>query len=420
MISGLRAAIQTALLAAVWVGCANSQTATGPACTAPGTSAAEPYRWYPALDLARIPFHAAAGPWGPRTPITAPAPPVTQRTVHVTSASQLAAEAMTQGTLIVVAAAYIGPVVLMGNVQDVDIVVPKGRTLAQITVGRYTPPSTTRRFRIRGTTPGEHSGGLVGSITFHSEPAADIIIDGIDLNGADVAGGALLWYFSKAFERVAIVNVRGHTAGPGSLHVRGVDMVIAGNRIMSGARPREVNGRLAMAGWGIRGGDRIVVYDNRIDGNRYHRVRVHPRPGTTQYAWVANNTFVDPHEARIFDAFDVGDGGRYSAVWAICNRVYAHSTCMSSSVQAKNAAYAELTFNTFYGSITEAGQRVWQDREGGGRDYLTGNTYAPWRSPPAWTAPGDPTTTVPLPPVDPNRHDAALATVMKPCPPPPS
>lgn len=388
------------------------------ACPSPGTPVVEPYRWYPLLDLARVPFHTASGPWGPRAPIAAPAPPATTRTVRVTSASQLAAAALVPGTLIVVDAEYVGNAVVFGDVTDIDIVVPRGRTVGQLIIGRYTPPSTTRRVRIRGTTPGSHSGGLLGHISFASSLATDIIIDGVDLNGANGRGGSLLWAFGGGVERAAVVNIRGHGVGSASLysHTHGViDVVIAGNRIMSGARPREVNGYLD--GWGVRGGDRIVIYDNRIDGTRYHRVRMHPKQGTQiQYAWVANNTFIDSHEARIFSVFSIGAATKYSGVWAICNRVYAHSRCMPPSFEAPDAQYAMLTHNTFFGSITEAGQRIIQTAHGAGRDYLTGNTFSPWQAPPQWDGSGDPTITVPLPPQDSNRYNAALA--FQPCPPP--
>ncbi len=397
------------------LGCVSGAVSQTTSCPAPGAPVAEPYRWYPSLDLARIPFHTATGPWGPRARITAPELPVTRRTVSVTSAAQLAAEARIPGTLIIVDAEYLGHAQVIGDVADVDIVVPRGRTVGQLTIGRYTPPSTTQRVRVRGTTPGTHSGGLIGQINFFSASTTDVIIDGVDLNGADGNGGGLLWNFAHSVERLAVVNTRGHGVGSAGTN-RGNDIVIAGNRIMSGARPREINGY--SEGWGIRGGDRIVVYDNRIDGTRYHRVRVHPTPGPPQYAWVANNILVDPHEARIFSAFNVGGNlHRYAAVWAVCNRVYAHSTCMPPSFDGQVADYAMLTANTSFGSITEARQRGAQAAHGAaGRDYLSGNTYSAWQAPPAWPAPGDPTSAVPLPPVNPSRHNPALT--LAPCPPP--
>lgn len=386
-------------------------------CRAPGEAVAEPYLWYPKLDLARIPFHTGAGPWGPRAAIVAPTAPVTTRAVRVTSASQFALEARLNGTQIVVDAAYIGPVTLQSSVTDIDIVVPTGKRVAQLTIGAYSPPSTTRRVRVRGTTPGEHSGGTIGSITFLSASTADVIIDGVDLNGEDGKGGNLLWHFARGVERAAVVNVRGHSVGSASLHSPpSTHVVLAGNRLYTGARTREVNGY--PEAWGTRGGEQIVVFDNRLEGTRFHRVRVHPKPGLHQYAWVSNNVFVDPYEGRIFSAFNVGGnapGDRYAAVWAVCNEVYAHSSCMTPSFDGTVANFAMLTSNAFYGNITETLQRTLQNAHGAGRDYLSGNKFSAWREPPKWDGAGDPRT-IPLPVEQPMRHSPGLA--FKPCPPP--
>ena len=112
---------------------------------------------------------------------------------------------------------------------------------------------------------------------------------------------------------------------------------------MTGARPREVNGYLE--GWGLRSGSRLLVYGNRIDGTRYQRVRVHPYAGETeQYA-------------------------------------------LTPSFEAGSASYARLTHNTFYGSITESLQSAQETSHGAGRDYLTGNTFDAWQTPPAWAMP---------------------------------
>jgi hypothetical protein len=387
------------------------------ACPAPDAPVVEPYRWYPKLDLARLPFHVAAGEWGPRAAIVAPEPPVTTRSVKVSSAAQLAAEARRPGTLITVTAQFIGPVAIVDDVRDIDIVVPPGHRIQQLTVGRYTPPSRTERVRIRGTTPGMHSGGLVGGIRFASTgQIQDVIVDGVDLNGDDGRGGHYLWQFASGAQRVAIVNNRGYSATAGSLDQRGgADIVIAGNLLLTGGRPREES--TVPEGWGIRAGGRIVIFDNRIEGPRYHRVRLHPQDGVAPlYAWVANNVFVDRHEARILWVQNTpGYTARYNGVWAICNEVYAHSACITPSFEAAHADYAMLTSNRFFGSITEALQRGYQSAHGPGRDYLGGNTFSAWRSPPPWPAPGDPSSSVPLP-ADAGRRSAPSG--MPPCPPP--
>lgn len=411
---GYALAVSVALLLSV-VAPARAQPAAPAMCPAAGAPVKEPYRWYPQLDLARIPFHAAAGPWGPKAPVTPPEAPVTRRNVLVTSAADFAAEARQPGTRITVAAQYIGPVTIATEITDLDIVVPPGHRVARLIIGRHTPPSVTARVRIRGTTPGKHSGGVVGGIMFASMGAIrDVIIDGVDLNGDDGHGGNLLWHFVRDAERVAIVNNRGHGVGPASLG-GGSDVVIAGNRIFSGARSREVNGY--PEGWGIRdGGSRLVVFDNRIDGTRYHRIRVHPIAAPPQYAWVANNTFVDPFEGRILSASNyTGTSQKYSALWGICNQVYAYSTCMTPSFDGLHAQYARLTHNAFYGNLTRATQQALQAQHGG-HDYVTGNSFSPWRAPPAWDGPGDPTA-VPLPSIDPGRQKPPGGGPS--CPPPP-
>ncbi|MCC7535439.1 MAG: hypothetical protein IT379_04475, partial [Deltaproteobacteria bacterium] len=372
------------------------------------------YRWYPALDLARIPFHAADGPWGARAPITAPEAPRTTRSVTVTSAAELSAEGIVAGTEITIGASFADQAVLLGDVIDVDIVVPPGVSTGSILVGRYTPESTTTRVRLRGPTPGVHSGGRVGSIGFMSSTTTDVIVDGLDMNGEDGRGGGLLWQFAFPVERAAIVNVRGHASGAASLG-EGRDIVYAGNAIMSGARPREVNGY--PEGWEHRAGSHLVVFRSDIRGTRYHRVRVHPDPSRApQHLWVDGNVLVDPHEARILDSFDLEGMGRdFASVWATCNRVHAHSTCITPSFAATDASYARLTDNAIHGAFTLETMRDGAMRDGPMHDYTTGNTYGPWEEPPPWGGPGDPTT-VPLPPVDASRFDASLADPFGPCP----
>jgi hypothetical protein len=373
----------------------------------------DPYPWYPALDLARIPFHAGAGDWGDPTPISAPEAPTTTREVTVHTAAELVAAAEVPGTAILVGSDITEQAVLLGDVIDVDIVVPPDRTIADLTVGRFVPPSTVRRVRIRGPEPMSHSGGRVGSLTFASGPTSDVILDGIDMNGEDRMGGGALYYFAGPTDRVAVVNVRGHATGAGSLHADVRDLVIAGSNIYTGARTRTVNG--ALEGWGMRGGDRVVVFQNYFEGTRYHRVRVHPLADRTQYTWIAENVLVDPYEARIASAMDIGGtppDTPYDGFWAQCNVLHAHSTCMTPSFDADVATFAELTHNTIHGSLTEEMQTARQAAHPT-HDYLTGNVFGAWEPPPAYPLPGDPRD-VPLPPDDPADDDPSLE--VEPCP----
>lgn len=361
-------------------------------CPAPGAPVAEPYRWYPALDLARIPFHVADGPWGARRPVTAPEPPATTRSITVSTAEDLEREGLVPGSEITVTADIDRTVTLLGDVTDLDLIVPAGIRIGGINVGRASPPSISRRVRIRGTTPGRHSGGLLGQVTFFSADFEDAILDGVDLNAADGDRQGLAWYIAvERGARFAIVNNRAHAAAAVALHGPVVDLVIAGNNLVSGARSRESNGY--PEGWGLRGGRRVVVFDNRIEGNRYHRVRVHPGDDPTEYAWIADNVLVDAYEARIVWASALSaEASPWDGFWAVCNTVYAHSDpssgCLGYSFDAPDASYARLTNNDFYGVVDEAGLVA---RMGAGdQDVTTDNTYRPWQDPPAWGDPGDP------------------------------
>jgi hypothetical protein len=224
----------------------------------------------------------------------------------------------------------------------------------------------------------------------------------------------MLWYFNGTIDRAAVVNVRGNAVGAGMISNAGSDIVVAGCNLFTGARPREVNGQ--PEGWGMRFHARqVVVFRNRIDGTRYHRVRVHTASNETtivHYAWISENTFVDPHEGRILTAMGQS-GATYEGFWATKNTAYAYSTCMGPEFDAGDyTRYGRVTDNTFYGNLA-----VMQNI-GDLIDQTTGNSYHPWASPPAWPAPGDPTT-IPLPAL--NRSKCANPDCSAPdvCPGPP-
>jgi hypothetical protein len=326
----------------------------------------------------------------------------------VHSAPELKQAAAVKGSEITIGTSIDESVALMGDVTDIDLIVPADKHLRFLIVGSHIPPSTTRRFRLRGPIPMEHSGGRVGALMFASGQVEDIIIDGVDLNGDDGEGGRGLFELRRG-KRMAVVNVRGRSVGWGGL-IRDVsDFVMAGSSLAVGQRPRGKNGY--PEGWGVRGGDEVVYFRNRFEGTRYHLIRVHPHR-TLQYAWIAENVFIDPHEARIVSAMRVGDspaGARFDGIWAQCNRVYAHSKCIGPSMEAPAAAYSRITHNTFHGSFSAAAQRRLQAQAEGDHDYLTGNGFGPWRSPPQASKPGDPNQ-IPLPKDDPrdDRIDPGL------------
>jgi hypothetical protein len=331
-------------------------------------------------------------------------------TVH--TARELSEAALVKGSEITIGTSIDDTAVLMGDIVDIDLVIPPNKHVRQLLVGRYTPPSQTLRVRIRGSTPMKHSGGRVGALVYASADTKDIILDGVDLNGDDGQGGSGLLQFAWGGERVAVVNVRGHSVSWGGLCHGMKSFVMAGSSFLTGQRSRAANGY--PEGWGMRGGDHLVFFRNHLEGTRYHLVRMQPEYAL-QYAWLADNTFIDPYEGRILGVLTASGtppDARYDAVWAHCNQVYAHSTCISPSFEAPLVNFSRLTHNFFHGVITAADQASRQQQAGPTHDWTTGNVYGPWQAPPPPpAAPGDPRA-VPLPlddPTDDGRNEESLS-----------
>lgn len=378
---------------------------------------AQPYAHYANLDLAAVEFHNSAGSWGPQKTVEAPEAPVTNRDVTVTNQTDLTTNARIPGSRITIGADINpnGMIVISGNIVDVDIIIPQGRILGHLVVGGYNSADSINRFRIRGSTIGQYSGGLLSGVTYFGDPG-DLILDGIGIRDLIEAGGtqlAIHFGFSPSghtADRVAVVNCVIRTSAAAVLgHVK--QIVFAGNSIVSGDRTRAVNGSLE--GWGIRlEPDVAIFYGNRIEGTRYHRIRLHPRiENTSRYGWISNNVFVDPNEARIIWAADLGPvNGRpasnMNAMIIKNNIIHAHSTCMPPSFEPIASNYVQTSSNTFMGgftsnSLTTLGQNFGMNLIG------EATTFASWQLPPAWSAPGDPRVLIPLMPVIPARFNAS-------------
>ena len=140
------------------------------------------YPHYPALNLNDIPWHTAAGGWGPQVRLEAPALPVTTRSVTVNSRTEFNSAASTAGTRITVATGWPGNTVATINANDIDVIIPAGVAVGAIEMGGWPRTSPLARIRIRGTTPGTHSGGRMGQYRDYSL-VSDVVIDGIDING---------------------------------------------------------------------------------------------------------------------------------------------------------------------------------------------------------------------------------------------
>ena len=129
--------------------------APAPAPAPPPTAGSYPH--YPALNLNAIPWHTAAGGWGPRVTLEAPALPVTTRSVTVNSRTEFNAAASVAGTRITVATGWPGNTVATINSSDIDVIIPTGISIGAIEFGNWPRDYAISRVRIRGTTPGTHS-----------------------------------------------------------------------------------------------------------------------------------------------------------------------------------------------------------------------------------------------------------------------
>ena len=125
-------------------GCAPSATAaasTSLKVQAP-TPTAGSYPHYSALNLNDIPWHTAAGGWGPQVRLEAPALPVTTRSVTVNSRTEFNSAASVAGTRITVATGWPGNTVATINANDIDVIIPAGvaitaRPHGQLPARRY-------------------------------------------------------------------------------------------------------------------------------------------------------------------------------------------------------------------------------------------------------------------------------------------
>jgi hypothetical protein len=370
------------------------------------TSCQEPYRWYPELCLDHIPFHTSSGPWGPQQAIEAPDAPITTRHVSVDTVEEFERAAERPGTQITVNA-NLGDVQLApngGTLSDIDVVIPAEVRIDRLTVGWFNPPAEVTRFRVRGPTVGQYSGGSVGPLKFQGNQQ-DIIVDGIGISGEHPDGaGQPMFYPARETHRLAVVNVCAHTGQLFSLGGGG-HSVYAGNNVASGANPDPGGGT---ARWTIRAGHPgpVVVYASRLeslskDGEpSYHRFRQSPRPDSAHmYVWLSDNIYVDRSESRGVWGNRIGGNDptdKLTAMWAINSDAYLTGGSRGQSLEGYSMPavqnYVRATGVNFYGSITlDDQQRNERSTEARDADLTTDTTYNQWREPPAWDTPCDPT-----------------------------
>lgn len=362
---------------------------TPPPPPPPATSA---YPLYPALDMASIPWHVAAGPWGAQVPLQAPALPVTTRQVSVSSASAFTQAAAVAGTQITVTAGWAGNSIVTINASDVDVILPAGVAVGAIEMGGWPRTTPIARVRIRGE-------GRMGQLRATPGTAGiytDVVLDGVSMNGDSAFGGAET---NQAFRvdvtRFAVLNVRAIAAGyvwlGGAKHV-----VIANSNFYHGAATRAATG--FAEGWGIRNtGGPITIVDSRIQGTRYHNIRAQAVNSTDEtLLYITRSTIVGAAEGRTAWLWNNLNNGPWFGRGAILERndIYTYSAAgcvFGAEISSANVTWSRIANNRFFGGGGAVFSGV--NANGGGTE---GNVFAALSSLPAWAGPGDPTQ-VPLP-----------------------
>lgn len=365
----------------------------------------DPYPWYPALDLNTIPFHQAAGVWGPRQIIQAPAAPViTAGSVNVSTPAALIAAAATPGRVINVTASM-GDVFMIqiGTIRDLDIVLQAGVHIGNLYIGSTFFGDTVQRVRVRAADGVSATNCSVNYITGGGTVMEDLIFSGIGIRGRGTAGIYLI-----GVNRMCFVNCVGRSDQEFAL-IGPTHCVIAGCNFASGFERDQFGDSVR---WGLRAGGAeggtgpYVIVNTRSEslsvvGDRsYHRIRFHPRVGGGQsYFYAANNTLVDSSEARGLWVEVIGANGAsdtITAAWAINSNAYLRFRNVNpfyseSYVLRAVQNYARATGVNFYGDITLGVQQGANAASAAAdKDHTTGCTFNPWQEPPAWGFPGSP------------------------------
>jgi hypothetical protein len=376
-------------------GGSSSGGSAGAGASTPGD---EPFAWYPALDLATIPFHTGSGSWGEQRTVVPAAAPVVSGTVDVATVDELTAALSTGGLTIRLTADIIGGTNEIRTAFDFDIhdcdLDLNGHLLSNVVFGGYFDATSGSRIRFRSGTEAVHGdGSRLHYVQFFGE-WSDVIMDSIDITGpGHVNGGdSSALGVAGTMTRLNIVNSR-IAAGCNGYLGTASDLIVAGCSVMTGLFPDPPSNDEA---WGFRVAVESTGYHiffrNDIRGNRYHRIRSHPI-GSSNYGWIVENTFVDRNESRILwvnsAAGNSGvDGGDLSGWWTLRNRTWA--TGGVPSWECIDGQYVRVEDNEFH-SDTFTSDGVFVVVEPPATDVVVrGNTYGPLDPDPPWGGPGDP------------------------------
>jgi hypothetical protein len=399
-------------------------------------TASDPYPLYPSFDRNELPFHTGAGSWGAQVPFEAPDEPTTTTAVTVTTVSGFNTAAATNGTQITIGAGFPAGFndVLTINANDIDVIVPNGRSTSGISISSYLGTGR-QRIRIRKADADER-GGTIGQLRvwqLSSGSTTDLIIDSIDVNGEGNFGGAaennMAFVFNDSQERIFIHNVRA-LCGQALGFMQANHIMIAASSLRSSAVDRTTASR--NEGWCYRGhGTPVVIVDSHLETTRYHVFRPNTNNVDNEYLYVKNTKLVNLSESKIGwlgNRLADPSFGYWRGAWVTGCEIYsaADSTCAggggteSQVLSLSTCTYSRITNNTIYSggtgnAITWALSNLTSERNsaissanadttlvGTGRaplpsdahssdTELATNTFSTLTAKPAWGGAGDPT-----------------------------
>jgi len=392
--------------------------ATGSAITgSQGTATASgstgnQYTWFPSLDKNTIPWHVAAGAWGPRLLVQEASAPTGTTPVTVTTFADFRAAVLAGARTITIGADISGAngsifgSHINGSWNDVDIIIPPGRILRSFAMGDGGSGTTVNRMRFRGNTVGSHSGGQLHNVTLWGAHN-DIIFDGIDITGPGVFDGDQVSAFnvSNTGNRIAVTRCR-IAAGCYAFIGNGSNMIVTGCSVSASRQAPQGSGQ---EGWGFRLTDAadggVIFYGNHIRSTRYHKIRCHPT-STTGYLWIKNNYFwaIDGDTQLVTVNTNLTTAmpkGYYAGMWFEGNEIwtdgagtgFASGSTDSDGTNPVTAAwcpYVRSNGNTFR-SASYTNDSSFTTT--GSTDVVkTGNTYLAYVAPTEWrsTTPGNP------------------------------
>ena len=381
-----------------------------------GACGSQPYALYPSLDLAEIPWQLGSGNWGPQVEQGTPTLPATTSSASCSTASCVNTNAAVAGRKITITGTGWTAADTVGiHADDVEIVLPSGAAIGAVEMGGF-GISAIHRFYLHATTPGDpSSGGTMGQLRNSGfTDTTDVVLDGVHLNGDSNYGGSET---NQAFRldgvtRLAVLHTDAIAAG----YIWEGDAkhwVVADCNFYHGAATRAATG--FNEGWGIRnqGGPGIIV-DSRIQGTRYHALRVQSFDESEELVYVTRSMFVEASEGALFWLWNnVGTDPDFRGFGGILkdNDFYTYSTgdvdCASSigsSILADHVGYSRATDNVFHGagsSVFDQGNLDAVEAGGGDlpgtstpgdHDWSDGNTFVALTGAlPSWPSGRDPT-----------------------------